>query len=387
MSAMEIDSNVATENPAAVNGNNNNNKDAPAMISTGASAQVIQSMHQDYILQVKFDCYGRRIATCSGDRCVRVWELQETGEWMLTSAWQAHKSSVTSLDFAHPEFGSILATCGADNHAKIWEEQNQTTTSTTTTTAASRWVARASLTEARRAVTCVEFAPRYWGLKLAVGSADGCVRIYEAIDVMNLTQWPLAATLQSFAEGNNKGCTSLSWSTGRFEAPSLVAAGSHLVLYRYAKNASTGTQAWYPLLKLPSPDKGDILSVAWAPNVGRRFHYIASAEDHQLRIYKLSRELVPPTSSSSSNTASATAASGAGGAAASVPTVLDTQTINTQAWRVQWNVTGTVLASSGDGGKVQLWKNTGGTSANAFELVSEVHGDADGNAMPVDNPL
>ena len=321
--------------------------------------------------EVKFDTYGRRIATCSGDRFVRVWELQESGEWILTSSWQAHKSSITDLDWAHPEFGSILATCGSDNHAKIWEEQNQTTATAATPGSNSRWVVRASLTEARRGVTCVEFAPRYWGLKLAVGSSDGCVRIYEAIDIMNLTQWPLAATLQSFAEGNNKGCTSLSWSTGRFEAPTLVAGGSHLVIYRYAKSSSTATQAaWYPLLKLPSPDKGDVLSVAWAPNVGRRFHYIASAEDSQLRIYKLSRELVPPT------TGNASGSTNSGGA---VPTVLSTQTIPTHAWRVQWNVTGTVLASSGDGGKVQLWK-TGGS--NEFELVSEVHGDMEGNSLP-----
>ena len=27
-----------------------------------------------------------------------------------------------------------------------------------------------------------------------------------------------------------------------------------------------------------------------------------------------------------------------------------------QVWRVEWNVTGTVLSSSGDDGKVRLWK-------------------------------
>ena len=362
------------------------------MITTGTASQVIQSMHHDYIHQIKFDVYGRRIATCSGDRFVRVWELQETGEWMLTSSWQAHKSSVTSLDWAHPEFGSILATCGNDNHCKIWEEQNQTgsigsptinsgtaaaavaANASSSYGAASRWVLRASLTEARRSVTCVEFAPRYWGLKLAVGSSDGCVRIYEAIDIMNLAQWPLAATLQSFAEGNNKGCTSLSWSTGRFEAPTLVAGGSHLVIYRYARNSSTGTQAWYPLLNLPSPDKGDVLNVAWAPNVGRRFHYIASAEDSQLRIYKLSRDLALPTNGNNTTPGSGSTRTGS-----VVPAVLSTQTIPTYAWRVQWNVTGTVLASSGDGGKVQLWK-TG--SSDEFELISEVQGDTNNNAVP-----
>lgn len=357
------------------------------MISTGPSSQVIPTMHHDYIHQVKFDTYGRRIATCSGDRVVKIFELKSSGEWALTSQWQAHKSQVTCLDWAHPEFGSILATCGSDHHAKIWEEQNPTgpvptpaasaASSSSSSSSASRWVARASLTEARRGVTCVAFAPRYWGLKLAVGSSDGCVRIYEAIDIMNLTQWPLAATLQSFAEGNNKGCTSLSWSTGRFEAPTLVAGGSHLVIYRYSKNPSSGTQAWHALLKLPSPDKGDILSVAWAPNVGRRFHYIASAEDSQLRIYKLSRDIVPPGSGSGSNTSSSSAANTRGGG--SVPTVLSAQTIPTQcAWRVQWNVTGTVLASSGDGGKVQLWKSIG--REGEFECVSEVHGD-DGSTL------
>ena len=376
------------DTPPANTANNrvNNNE---TMISTGAPSQIIQSLHQDYIHAVKFDVYGRRIATCSGDRLVRIWELQETGEWILTSSWQAHKASVADLDWAHPEFGSILATAGSDN-AKIWEEQTQSSASAaanTTTptinaspsnnTTPSRWVMRASLTEARRGVTCVEFAPRYWGLKLAVGSADGCVRIYEAIDIMNLSQWPLAATLQAFADtSSNQGCTTLSWSTGRFEPPTLIAGGTHLVIYRYSKSPSTGTQAWYPLLKLPSPDKGDIFSVAWAPNVGRRFHVIASAEDDQLKIYTLSREFSPPSSTSGSgggNSSTTTAAA----ANTKAPTILKTQTIATPAWRVQWNVTGTVVAVSAEQ-SVQLYK---ANATGDWEMVSQVQGDAEAEAM------
>jgi nucleoporin SEH1 len=45
------------------------------------------------------------------------------------------------------------------------------------------------------------------------------------------------------------------------------------------------------------------------------------------------------------------------------------QTIQASAWRCQWNVTGTVLASSGDGGVVQLWKSN---SDGQFECVSTV---------------
>jgi nucleoporin SEH1 len=135
-----------------------------------SSTQVLSSRHQDYIHDCKFDIYGRRMATCSGDRFVRVWDLTDSGEWTLVGEWQAHKASVNMLGWGHPEFGNLIATCGNDNEAKIWEER-------TNHSAASRWTAKAQLTEARKAVSCLEFSPRHWGLKLATGSADGYDKI------------------------------------------------------------------------------------------------------------------------------------------------------------------------------------------------------------------
>ena len=41
-------------------------------------------------------------------------------------------------------------------------------------------------------------------------------------------------------------------------------------------------------------------------------------------------------------------------------------------WRCQWNVTGTVLASSGDGGAVMLWKND---FHGKWKCVSDIVGD------------
>jgi nucleoporin SEH1 len=307
--------------------------------------QVINSLHTDYIHKVAFDTYGRRMATCSGDRFVRVWDLQDSGEWTLSAQWQAHRGTVTSLSWAHPEFGSLLATCGSDHDAKIWEQA--VSNNSGSTTSVSRWNAKASLTEARRGVTCLEFAPRHWGLKLAVGSADGCVRIYEAVDIMNLAQWPLAATLQSFqGEGDKQGCTSISWCTGRFEPPTLVAGGSHLIVYRYSETA----RAWKPILDIPEP--ANVLDVAWAPNVGRRYHYIASAEGEHLRIHKLSRESHEKQNDN-------------------VLRLESSQTMVTSAWRCQWNVTGTVLACSGDAGIVQMWKSN---PEGQFRCVSKVQG-------------
>lgn len=307
---------------------------------TDEPSKVLASGHMDYVQHVAFDIYGRRMATCSGDRFVRVWDLTDQGGWSLVGAWQAHRGSVTMLSWGHPEFGNLLATSGADHEAKIWEER------TNASTAASRWTAKTQLTEARKAVSCLEFAPRHFGLKLATGSADGCVRIYEAVDVMNLAQWPLGATLQCFGDG--LGVTCLSWSTGRFEPPTLVVGGAHPIVYRYTESS----RQWTPILVLPPPARGDVLDVAWAPNVGRRYHYIATAEGQQLRIFKLAR-----------------------GEEGDKLELESTQTLEvSNTWRCQWNVTGTVLASSGDRGIVRLWKSD---FMGNFKCVSKIHGDLD----------
>lgn len=45
--------------------------------------------------------------------------------------------------------------------------------------------------DSRTSVTDVKFAPKTLGLLLATCNADGFIRIYEAPDIMNLSQWTL----------------------------------------------------------------------------------------------------------------------------------------------------------------------------------------------------
>lgn len=52
-----------------------------------------------------------------------------------------------------------------------------------------RWARRTNLVDSRTSVTDVKFAPKHLGLLLATASADGIIRIYEAPDIMNLSQW------------------------------------------------------------------------------------------------------------------------------------------------------------------------------------------------------
>lgn len=56
-----------------------------------------------------------------------------------------------------------------------------------------RWVKKAVLSESIRSpVQDIKFAPKHVGFKLATGTKDGIVRIYECLDITNLTHWNVA---------------------------------------------------------------------------------------------------------------------------------------------------------------------------------------------------
>ena len=66
--------------------------------------------------------------------------------------------------------------------------------------------------DSRTSVTDVKFAPKHMGLMLTTCSADGVVRIYEAPDVMNLSQWSLQHEISC-----KLSCSSISWNPSRLD--------------------------------------------------------------------------------------------------------------------------------------------------------------------------
>jgi nucleoporin SEH1 len=140
---------------------------------------------------------------------------------------------------------------------------------------ATHWVKRTTLVDSRTSVTDVKFAPKYLGLVLASCSADGFVRIYEAPDVMNLSQWSLQYEIPV-----RFSASALAWNPTypRHFAPMLAVGsddtgeGPKVLVYEF----NEALRRWNKIETL-----GDVTDpvndLAFAPNLGRSYHMLGIA--------------------------------------------------------------------------------------------------------------
>ncbi|CAI5445952.1 unnamed protein product [Caenorhabditis angaria] len=329
--------------------------------------------HKDLIHNVSFDHHGRRMATCSTDMTMVVWDRKPDGTWKRSAIWKVHGGAVWRAIWAHPEFGQILATCSYDRNINIWEEQfvkkgkrpdkrTDADKKQTRLLAAQRdeignkrkthWVRRYNISDCRSNVTDIAFAPRHIGLVLASCTALGSIRIYEAPNIMDISRWSLNHELQAF----HTRCGCITWSQSRMHK-SLIAVGSdektsestqRIVIYENAD----GLRKWQRIIaiKLDLP----------APVTDLRFSPISLIDSHQLAIaagdvhiycIKVSKSAVvdddtgeaigenPVTSSDYS--------------AQKVALLGDVR----KAWRVKYNVMGSVVTATSFDGTVRSWKS------------------------------
>lgn len=243
------------------------------------------------------------------------------------------------VSWAHPEFGQVFASCSIDRTVKIWEEQEY---------GGKRWTEKAKLVESQGSVQDIEFAPNYLGLKLATISADGKLRIYEAMDIMNLLHWTLLEEIEVTSSGKESdGHYCLSWSTSRFHQPMIVVGcgkDNTARIYRLDQHNK------WQICEVLNGHQDIVHDVAWAPNVGRSYQLIATAcKDGRVRIYKLSNEAVKNKNMINTSVIKSDNKF-------KVELIEEFKDHGSEVWRVEWNITGTILSSSGDDGKIRLWK-------------------------------
>lgn len=84
---------------------------------------VIANAHNELIHDAVLDYYGKRLATCSSDKTIKIFEVEgETHK--LVDTLTGHEGPVWRVDWAHPKFGTILASCSYDGKVLIWKEEN-----------------------------------------------------------------------------------------------------------------------------------------------------------------------------------------------------------------------------------------------------------------------
>jgi len=280
----------------------------------------IDTSHRDVIHDLCWDYYGRRLATCSSDQTIKIWEIRD-GKWMTTQEIPAHLNSIHRVCWAHPEFGQIIASCASDMLVRIFEEVPVGEGKK------KQFQRRTQFTDSKGQVRDCEFAPRHLGLKIASASVDGKVRIHESSS-MDLATWEIHS---EFLVGESAYC--LSWNPYSFD-PVMIAVGSSDGAKVYIQKNRT----WELLVTLWSG--GRVLGISWAANMGRSYHLIAHTNGRRVRIFKLYLDQSKAKEKIECEV--------------EAPRGLDPQQ---EIWRVEWNITGTILAACGDDGKrIMTWE-------------------------------
>ncbi|RKP17965.1 WD40 repeat-like protein [Rozella allomycis CSF55] len=312
--------------------------------------------HDDLIHDISFDYYCRRIATCSSDQKVKVFDYDDSlNEWILNHEWhvnslfgfhrKAHDSSVLKIKWADPEFGNVIATSSLDRTVRIWEENQNSN---------NLWIERARLVDSRGAIQDIAFSPAHLGFKIATCSTDGFVRIYEAIDPMNASHWTLMDEIEiCTTQREIDGQFCVSWCDNKF-LPQMIVVGCGKEYTAKIFCYSSEGRKWQIMGTLEGHEDF-VLDVKWAPNFGRSYELIATAcKDHYVRIYRLdfgekeTEILLYDDRNEAKNLENQNPC---------VSLVSKFKDHAAAVWRVSWNTVGTILSTSGDDNKIRTWKS------------------------------
>ena len=318
----------------------------------------IDTFHQDIVHDISFDWYGTRIATCSSDRKVKIFFKIAESQWKKIYEFTAHDAEVRKVKWAHPDFGSIIATCSYDKSVIIWEEPRLNHILVNGVLQPKEndknsWIYKTKLLDSKESIEDIKFAPRHMGLMLATASAEGIFRIYEAPDTMNIASWRMIHEENACFYGIN----SISWSKNPFE-PSMLAIACKDINSSFQKAINQDSaenppalriyvnqEKWKFLRTLPEADdkynkimhRNGVYDVSWAGINGRSFELLASGGKDGIIVWYLRFE---------------------GDKLGLMKAELLSST-DIGVWKVSWNMMATVLASSDERNIVRVWKNSG----------------------------
>mmetsp|Transcript_32210 Transcript_32210/g.79017 ORF Transcript_32210/g.79017 Transcript_32210/m.79017 type:complete len:315 (-) Transcript_32210:452-1396(-) len=312
------------------------------MVSTRPQPTTWDTSHEDMIHDLQLDYYGKRLATCSSDSMIKIFEVGAEGQ-TLSANIAGHEGPVWQVAWAHPKFSTVLASCSFDRKVCLWKEfQAQS----------GQWTKIYEFTGHQSSVNAISFAPHELGLRLACASADCTISI--------LTwrgggdgDWDE----RSVPNAHQIGCNAVSWAPAAAPASATSQAPMQMQAMLVTGGCDGAVKVWrlqesgeimpdpgFEAAYRNSPHSGWVRDVAWAPSIGMPVQTIAScAEDKMVYIWSQ--------------------AAGKDWVCRKLPP------FEAVVWRLSWSVAGNVLAVSAADGKVTLWKEGLG---GQWALIDEV---------------
>eukprot|EP01025_Chloroclados_australasicus_P059235 TRINITY_DN747_c0_g2_i1.p1 TRINITY_DN747_c0_g2~~TRINITY_DN747_c0_g2_i1.p1 ORF type:complete len:301 (-),score=32.42 TRINITY_DN747_c0_g2_i1:522-1424(-) len=279
--------------------------------------------HQDLVHDAQFDYYSRRVATCSSDCSIRVFDVSGGQEQRLVAELRGHQGPVWEVCWGHPKYGNLLASCSFDRTVIIWREVSE-----------GRWeqVYQTPADLHFGSINSISWAPHEVGTILACASSDETVSILE----FQQGQW----VTQKIPNAHKVGVMAVSWSHAIAPGALVSSKESGQLVKRLVtcgcdnlvKIWSEQGNQWVCESVLKAHDNW-VRDVAWAPDLGLPRSTIASAgQDGQVFIWKeespgnWNRQLL--------------------------------HDFGDAVFRLSWSLMGNVLAASDSNNQVTVWKET-----------------------------
>lgn len=344
---------------------------------------------EDYLQDVTFDYYSNKMAVCSSDRRIQIYKRRTENQkmlvpendeldkeddkegcndfsnWELESSWEAHDAPVMRVIFSSPEYGSLLASSGFDKRVIIWQEKLEG--------GKSFWITKQKIQEFSDNVEDISFCPKIYGLKLAVCTYNGKIKIFEPKDYVFYVNWNCIVQ-----KDINLACSSICWNPSPLDPQSFVLGcyntsavpGNPLPSNELKENGLIQVYAYCDVKKdficlaslCTNEHTNSITFVEWAPQFGRSYHMISSCSlDQKIIIWKF--ELNYDLNQEQFHNVKIEPSS--------LSKMLMVETLN-PVHRVSFNVSGTILSSNDSAGLIKIFKKEDGEFKEIFEFKSKI---------------